>query len=144
MSFLEQMHQISNEDLRRSSSCAQVAYGCQWYLGLRPVVGIRIKRRAASQAAQHWFGHLQGGLLSHQTLAITALTAFIGVGGADVEGPMAPTLTATVARLMREQGGVAGQAIMAQMAHNHPHHDANEEGSARADMCVIGGIVMPR
>jgi hypothetical protein len=77
--------------------------------------------------------------LSHQTLAVTALTAFVGISGADAKGPMAPILAAAAGRLMREQGGVAGQAIMAQLAHNHPNHDANEEGSSRTDMCVTGG-----
>ena len=92
----------------------------------------------APQAAQHWAGQLQGGLLSHQTLAITALTAFVGDGSisAGANRPMAPMLRAAIARLLRAQGPAMGQAIMAQLAHNHPHHDASEEGSSRTDMCV--------
>ena len=86
-------------------------------------------------------GLLQGGLLSHQTLAITAFTAFMGdssdgMAAPSAARPMAATLTATVGRVLREQPA-AGQAIMAQLAHNHPHHDAGEEGGGgREQMCA--------
>ena len=79
-------------------------------------------------------GLLQGGLLSHQALAITAFTAFMGDSSGD-PAPMAATLTATVGRVLREHRAV-GQAIMAQLAHNHPHHDAGEEGGGREQMCA--------
>ncbi len=81
-------------------------------------------------------GLLQGGLLSHQALAITAFTALMGDGSGDSApgaGSMAATLTATVGRVLRDEPAI-GRAIMAQLAHNHPHHDAGEEGGGREQM----------
>ena len=96
------------------------------------------------QVTRHWLGLLRGGLLAHQSLAMASLGAFLPSKKAtskEAPSPVGALMAEAVEQYFTEMAG-AGQDVLAQLAHAHPHADGGEDGQ-RGGGCALPPPPLP-